>query len=98
MYSCTIDPDEFGGTRDELMASLAEKNIETRPMFISLHTLPPFRELSRKRNEHLPVTDRLSESGIILPTYNTLSEADQDRVVGAIAEFQRQRGRQRRVA
>ncbi len=98
MYSCTIDPDEFGGSRDELMASLAERNIETRPMFISLHTLPPFREESRKRNEHLPVTDRLSESGIILPTYNTLSEADQDRVVGAIAEFQRQRGRQRRVA
>ena len=98
MYSCTIDPDEFGGSRDELMASLAERNIETRPMFISLHTLPPFREESRKRNEHLPVTDRLSESGIILPTYNALSEADQDRVVGAIAEFQRQRGRQRRVA
>ena len=98
MYSCTIDPDEFGGSRDELMASLAERNIETRPRFISLHTLPPFREESRKRNEHLPVTDRLSESGIILPTYNALSEADQDRVVGAIAEFQRQRGRQRRVA
>ena len=98
MYSCTIDPDEFGGSRDELMASLAERNIETRPMFISLHTLPPFREESRKRNEHLPVTDRLSESGIILPTYNTLSEADQDRVVGAIADFQCQRGRQRRVA
>ena len=64
-------------------------------MFISLHTLPPFREESRKRNEHLPVTDRLSESGIMLPTYNTLSEADQDRVVGTIADFQRQRSRLR---
>ena len=98
MYCCTIDPDAFGGTRDELMQELAEKNIESRPMFISLHTLPPFREESRRRNEHLPVTDRLSESGIMLPTYNTLSEADQDRVVGTIAEFQHQRGRQRRVA
>ena len=95
MYSCTIDADEFGGTRDDLMAALAEKNIETRPMFISLHTLPPFREESRKRNEFLPVTDRLSETGIMLPTYNALSEADQDRVVGSIADFQRQRGRQR---
>jgi len=98
MYCCMIDPDAFGGTRDELMQALTEKNIESRPMFISLHTLPPFREESRKRNEHLPVTDRLSESGIMLPTYNTLSEADQDRVVGTIVEFQRQRGRQRRVA
>ncbi len=95
MYSCTIDPDEFGGTRDDLMASLAEKNIETRPMFISLHTLPPFREESRRRNEFLPVTDHLSETGIMLPTYNLLSEADQDRVVGSIADFQRARGRQR---
>ena len=98
MYCCMIDPDAFGGTRDELMQELAEKNIESRPMFISLHTLPPFREESRKRNEHLPVTDRLSESGIMLPTYNSLSEGDQDRVVVTIAEFQRQRGRQRRVA
>jgi len=31
----------------------------------------------------------------MLPTFNALSEADQDRVVGGIAEFQRQRGRQR---
>jgi perosamine synthetase len=56
-------------------------------MFIPLHRLPPFREESRRRGEHLPVTDRLSERGVMLPTYNHLAEADQTRVVEAVAEL-----------
>jgi hypothetical protein len=45
----------IGRSRDELLAVLAEKGIETRPFFLSLHHLPPFREASRKREEQLPV-------------------------------------------
>jgi perosamine synthetase len=90
MYACTIDPDVFGGSRDEVMAFLAGRNIETRPMFIPLHRLPPFRAESRQRGEHLPVTDLVSERGIMLPTYNRLTEADQDRVTAAIADLHRQ--------
>ncbi|MGL4551078.1 MAG: DegT/DnrJ/EryC1/StrS family aminotransferase, partial [Gemmataceae bacterium] len=41
MYACLIE-DEFGCSRDEVMRHLAEAGIETRPMFIPLHTLPPF--------------------------------------------------------
>lgn len=89
MYACTIDPQRFGATRDEVARHLAERNIETRPMFIPLHVLPPFREGSLARHEHLPVTDRLGEQGIMLPTYNTLTDADIARVVGGIAELQR---------
>ena len=87
MYACAIDPDVYGASRDEVMAFLAERNIETRPMFIPLHRLPPFREESRHRGEHLPVTDQLSERGVMLPTYNHLTGADQGRVVEAIAEL-----------
>ncbi len=98
MYACAIDPDEFGATRDDLMAALAERNIETRPMFIPLHKLPPFREESRRRGEYLPVTDRLGETGVMLPTYNRLTEADQLRVVEAIADLQRRGARSGRKA
>jgi perosamine synthetase len=98
MYTCAIDPDEFGWSRDDLMAALAERNIETRPMFIPLHRLPPFREGSRRRGEDLPVTDRLGETGIMLPTYNHLTESDQLRVVQAVGDLQRRRATTRREA
>lgn len=81
MYCCLIDENEFGCSRDVVMAHLNNLNIETRPMFISLHKLPPFREESLQRSENLPVTEYLSKSGIMLPTYNTLSEVDQNRVI-----------------
>jgi perosamine synthetase len=55
------------------MQILAEEGIDTRPFFLPLHTLPPFREESRRRGEHLPITDGLSQAGMNLPTYFDLS-------------------------
>jgi perosamine synthetase len=92
MYACGIDPAVYGAGRDELMSFLAERNVETRPMFIPLHTLPPFREESRRRGEVMPVTDRLAETGIMLPTYNHLTTGEIARVCDAIAELHRLKG------
>jgi perosamine synthetase len=98
MYAAEVT-EELGCTRDELIAALAAEGIETRPMFIPLHTLPPFREGSRKRGERLPVTDRLGAGGIMLPTYNTLTRGEQERVASAIAAAgQKARGAGRRAA
>jgi perosamine synthetase len=85
MYVVRIDAEQFGGTRDQLMAHLAERKIETRPMFVPLHTLPPFREESRRRGECLPVTDEVSTDAVMLPTYTQLTAEDQGRVVDAVA-------------
>jgi perosamine synthetase len=89
MYAVQITPEEFGCTRDELIAYLAEHNIETRPMFVSLHTLPPFRERSQQRGEVLPVTDRLSTTAIMLPTFTQITDAQQLRVAETVAAAQR---------
>ncbi len=86
MYACTIDPHKFGSTRDELMQFLRERGIDSRPMFIPLHTLPPFREDSQRRGEHLPVTDELAQNGVMLPTFNQLTPEEQARVIAAIRE------------
>jgi perosamine synthetase len=91
LYACTIDSREFGATRDELITHLAERGIETRPMFIPLHTLPPFREESRQRGDDLPETVRLGSTGIMLPTYNRLADADVVRVTDAITALHRER-------
>jgi len=89
LYSIIVDPDLYGRTRDELMAHLDEHAIETRPFFIPLHRLPPFREESTARSEHLPVTDQLSERGMNLPTFNTLNVESTDRIAGVIAAGRR---------
>jgi perosamine synthetase len=86
LYSITVDSKEFGIDRDALMAKLAEKGIETRPFFVPLHSLPPFREDARRRGTHLPITDWLGYSGMNLPTYTQLSDDAVDRVVSAIWE------------
>jgi perosamine synthetase len=85
LFCLTVDETAYGRSRNELSRYLLEEHgVDTRPLFIALHHLPPFREESRRRNENLPVTDRLSATGINLPTYTGLSETDLDCVCDAI--------------
>lgn len=76
LFCITVDEDSFGRSRNELMEILDEKGVETRPFFIPLHHLPPFREESLQRGEHLPITDRLGATGINLPTYSGLTNQE----------------------
>lgn len=89
LFSVTVDKNEYGMTRDELMAALEERWIETRPFFIPLHRLPPFAEQSRQRGEELPVTDRISVSGMNLPTYPQLREEEIAYIAGAIRDLRK---------
>jgi perosamine synthetase len=84
MFACLIDEREFGTSRDRLAAALHDQRIETRPMFVPLHSLPPYQQATVS-GRTLPVTDDLGTRGIMLPTYNTLSDADIDRICDAIA-------------
>lgn len=77
--------EEFGRSRDELAHVLDEAGIETRPFFIPLHTLPPF----RGRHADLPVTDRLSACGLNLPTFPGLALEDVDRICESIVRAQK---------
>ena len=86
LYSVVVG-DEFGCTRDELAASLAERDIETRPFFIPVHTLPPYASVAKERV--LPVTMRLGSQGINLPTYSQMTDAEVDTVCATIAATQR---------
>lgn len=76
LFCITVNEKLYGRSRDDLMQILAEEGIDTRPFFLSLHTLPPFREESRCRGEHLPITDDLSQTGMNLPTYFDLRNDD----------------------
>ena len=62
---------EFPISRDELITELHVKGIDSRPFFIPLHKLPPY------RGEHkmsFPIAEHLGENGINLPSYPGLKD------------------------
>ena len=104
MAACLVDPGRFGCVRDDLAATLADRGIDTRPMFIPIHRLPPYEPAARKRRTDLPVTDRLGSLGLMLPTYPQLTDNDVRHVchsigaIGAAALRRRRAAAARRVA
>lgn len=68
MYSILVD-EHYGLTRDELMLALREQNIDSRPFFHPLDTLPPY-----QRGVPCPTALRLSRQGLNLPSAPTLTD------------------------
>ena len=81
MFACVLDG-EFRVGRDQLALTLHEQGIDTRPMFVPLHTLPPYRQ-----PRSLPVTDHLGANGIMLPTYTALTDQDVLRICDTIGRI-----------
>lgn len=73
MYAIIIKP-EFGISRDELMAELRDKGIDTRTFFCPMNQQPCLQKISGFRSDALPVADRLWEAGLYLPSTITLDE------------------------
>jgi perosamine synthetase len=92
LFCITVDAGAYGRTRDELMAWLDGRGIETRPFFIPIHRLPPYAEASRRRGEALPVTDALGAAGLNLPTYTRMTDESVERVCAAIRDGRRGAG------
>jgi perosamine synthetase len=78
MNSILVAPD----LRDPLMAQLAAEGIETRPFFHAAHKMPVYRS-----SEVFPVAERLSVSGINLPSYAELEEEQVIAICDAIRRF-----------
>jgi perosamine synthetase len=80
MYSVLVT-EQFRLSRDALMAYLRTRNIDSRPFFYPIHQMPPYHN-----DDSHPVAERLSRQGINLPSAVTLTEADIQRVAGAIRQ------------
>ncbi|MBI4438890.1 DegT/DnrJ/EryC1/StrS family aminotransferase [Candidatus Woesearchaeota archaeon] len=65
--------------RDELMASLKKEGIETRPFFYPMHQLPIYKE-----EKSYPVADKLSATGVNLPSAPNLKKEDVQTICEAI--------------
>jgi perosamine synthetase len=86
LFSLTVDPAEYGCGRDGLMQALAAAGIETRPFFVPLHLLPPFRDEAQSRRQHHPVAERLAAAGMNLPTHTWMTPTHVERVVSVVRE------------
>ena len=68
MYSILVG-DEYGLKRDEVMVALRAQNIDSRPFFHPLDTLPPY-----QRGVPCPTALRLSRHGLNLPSAPSLTD------------------------
>lgn len=91
----TIDPAEFGATREDVRLHLERNNIESRPAWKPMHAQPVFREC---RHVGGSVADELFERGLCLPSGSSLTEADLQRVVQAFLSVPRATGTSKRMA
>jgi perosamine synthetase len=72
--------------RDSLMHFLAQKQIETRPFFYPVHTMPPY--LDCVPQSSLEYTNTISKRGLNLPTFVGLSDEEIEYVFKSVVSFQ----------
>ncbi|NOU97320.1 aminotransferase class I/II-fold pyridoxal phosphate-dependent enzyme [Paenibacillus sp. LMG 31456] len=82
LTALTIDEQEAGISRELLLKSLIEDNIEARPVWKPLHMQPLF-EGTRfyAHNEEGIVSEQLFKSGLCLPSGSNMTEEEQMRIV-----------------
>lgn len=76
MFSVVVEDEE--PSRDDVMAHLRARGIETRPFVYPLHSLPPYHHAAMDGG--FPVAERLARRGVNLPTWAGLTR-DQVRYV-----------------
>jgi dTDP-4-amino-4,6-dideoxygalactose transaminase len=80
-YWVEVEP-SFPLDREGLLAHLARADISARRGIMAAHRQPAYRD--RDGSPRLPVTDRLTDSTVILPVFHQMSESEQSRVVEAL--------------
>ncbi|MEK6279309.1 MAG: DegT/DnrJ/EryC1/StrS family aminotransferase [Acidobacteriota bacterium] len=74
LFTITLEP-PIEVSRDDVMEGLAERGIETRPVFYPMHILPPYREMAQADGD-FPVAERIARAGLSLPTWAGLQRED----------------------
>ncbi|MDJ0954224.1 MAG: aminotransferase class I/II-fold pyridoxal phosphate-dependent enzyme [Acidimicrobiia bacterium] len=81
LTTLTIDPDQFGATRSDVIEALAADNVEARPVWKPMHMQPVF-ALARMFGGE--VCERLFANGLCLPSGTDMTEEDIARVVSLV--------------
>ncbi len=86
LYSILVDEKEFGISAVELGKRLKIKSIETRPLFPPIHQQPIY-----DTKQHLPVCEKLSQTGLSLPSSANINRDEINRIAWEIKKIQKNR-------
>jgi perosamine synthetase len=86
MYGIVLRDDAKIGAK-ELSDRLATRGVETRPFFVGMHEQPALLERGLFKDDHCPVSERLTRRGLYLPSGLGLTEIQLSRVCHAIQEI-----------
>ncbi|MDQ0160561.1 aminotransferase class I/II-fold pyridoxal phosphate-dependent enzyme [Alkalibacillus salilacus] len=85
LTALTIDPKQTGVSRDHIIESLSENNIEARPVWKPMHLQPLFEgSIYYPHQIDDSVSEKLFKDGICLPSGSNLAIEDQERVIKII--------------
>jgi perosamine synthetase len=75
---CVTLPGDRARSRDEVMMELRRRGADSRPFFVPLCEMPPYRGLRTvgARGPAMPIATEVAAAGLNLPTSTTLVEAD----------------------
>ena len=74
----TIEPVGNGSSRDQVIAALADGDIEARPLWKPLHLQPVFQDCASIGGD---CAEALFANGLCLPSGSAMSDAERDRVI-----------------
>lgn len=80
----TVDPQQFGASREDLRLALEKQNIESRPVWKPMHLQPVFKDC---RMVGGAVAEQAFDLGLCLPSGSSLTSADRGRVIEIITSM-----------
>jgi dTDP-4-amino-4,6-dideoxygalactose transaminase len=87
LYTPLINPQAAGMDRDVFMAGMKERNIGTGLHYRAVHLYPYYREHYGFGPGDFPVAESIGDRIVSLPLFPSMSDADQDRVIAAMADL-----------
>jgi dTDP-4-amino-4,6-dideoxygalactose transaminase len=87
LYTPLINPDAAGMDRDAFMAGLKERNVGTGLHYRAVHLYPYYRERFGFKRGDFPNAESISDRIVSLPLFPLMTDADQDRVLAAMADL-----------
>ncbi len=85
LYTPLINPDAAGMDRDAFMLGMKERNIGTGLHYRAVHLYPYYREHFGFKRGDFPNAESISDRIVSLPLFPAMTDADQDRVIAAMA-------------
>jgi dTDP-4-amino-4,6-dideoxygalactose transaminase len=87
LYTPLINPDAAKMDRDEFMQGMKERNIGTGLHYHAVHLYRYYRKHFGFKHGDFPNAETISDRIVSLPLFPAMTDADQDRVIAAMADL-----------